>query len=153
MNIEEHKIKAEDRRKEWARGVILWVRGMMDANYWRYKSYHRKNSAEAAQFQTAKQLEELDAENSYEFNSMGFIEADGPWDSGGGCYITTLYFQSFAISIGIENLYLVLRKSNEQCETYEGWKQYLVNVACGEIEPDECIEWGGTWDNDWGGMK
>ena len=142
MKIEEHKIKLRKRKDE--EEILLWVRGMMDANYWRYYWSYGKHSTQAAQFQTARQIEKLDVENSYEFNSLGFIEIDGPWNSGGGCHITTLHFQTFAISIGIENLYLVLRKRNEQCETDEGWRQYLEDVAGGEIEPDECIEWGGT---------
>ena len=143
--IEEHKKKVDEKHKAWAIEVTLWVRGLMNANYWRNKVYYGDgmDATKAAMIQTMDDLKNQQAVNRYAFGELGYIDANGPWNSGGGCWITQIQFHTFVLSIGIENIFLTLRKHNEQCSTKEGWEQYLADVDGGEIEPDECYEWGG----------
>lgn len=143
--IEEHKKKVDEKHKAWAIEVALWVRGLMNANYWRNKVYYGDgmDATKAAMMQTVDELKNQQAVNRYAFGELGYVDADGPWNSGGGCWITRIQFHTFVLGIGIDNIILIFRQRNEQCSTKEGWEQYIEDVDGGEIEPDECYEWGG----------
>ena len=177
--IEEHKKKVCDKHKELAREVTLWVRGLMNANYWRNRVYYGDgmDATKAAMMQTMDELKNQQAVNRYAFGELGYIDADGPWNSGGGCWITRIHFATFALSIGIEDVILVFRQRadpnwqreglpghpsasewkehtrkihGERCSTEEGWKQFVEDVCSGEIDPEDLVV---SEHYEWGGMK
>jgi hypothetical protein len=155
MSIENYKRKMDERLNEHMMRTALWVRGILETNYWRLKVYYKDalNTTEAAMAYTADGFENMQRNSHYEFRKMGFVRADGPWNSGGGCMILRIYFQSFALSIGDEDIIIIKRESEGEygkaCETNEGWSEYVEDYCSGAIghpsfeEPEfKSIQWG-----------